>query len=464
MSALDLLASLVTEDGQPWGATAAPWQWDDAAALLDVGGDVRQHWWTRPRGGRKTTDLAGIVLAILLEQAPTEARMYGGASDEDQAAELVDAATGLLKRTGLATAIDATGLTLTNRRSGASFEALPADASAMGKRAYFLCLDEVANWPDTRRARRFWGVLTSGNRKLSDCRTVVITNAGEPQHWAYKRRETASVSAHWRLSEVPGPLPWLTATDVEILRENAETDSEYRRLILNEWVAGEDALGSRADIEACCVLPGGLGPERGVDYVCSLDLATTVDNAVGVVAHRPSGSTQIVVDQMRVWSPRRGQPIDHADVERWCREMARDFRARLHVDPHEARGLLQRLQADGVRAEPFVFSTTSVGRLGVLLHRLIAEHQILLPADEELVDELAHVRLRRMGPGAYRLDHDRGRHDDRAVALALAATALLDQTGSGPARSSPVAGMQLPPMRGTGGLAVPGWQGPRRGR
>ena len=31
----------------------------------------------------------------------------------------------------------------------------------------------------------------------------------------------------------------------------------------------------------------------------------------------------------------------------------------------------------------------------------------------------AHVRLRETSPGVYRLDHDSGRHDDRAVSLAL---------------------------------------------
>jgi len=49
-----------------------------------------------------------------------------------------------------------------------------------------------------------------------------------------------------------------------------------------------------------------------------------------------------------------------------------------------------------------------------------------------LLDELAHVRLRESSPGVYRLDHDSGRHDDRAVALALAVTTLLqDPAGAG---------------------------------
>ena len=64
----------------------------------------------------------------------------------------------------------------------------------------------------------------------------MITNAGDPTHWAWKRRETARTSRHWRFCSVPGPLPWLTAADLEILQENAETDREYERLHLNRWI------------------------------------------------------------------------------------------------------------------------------------------------------------------------------------------------------------------------------------
>lgn len=438
---LDTLAGLVLESGRTWGETAERWQWDDAAAILDPDGEVSQNWLTRPRGGRKTTDLAGVVLALLLEQAPPAARCYGGASDEDQAAELVDAAAGLIERTSrLRGAFWVTGLKVTNRSTGATFEALPMDASAMGKRAWLIVLDEVSNWPDTRRARRFWGVLTSGNRKLPDCRTVVITNAGVPEHWAHTRRETAAVSRNWRLSEVPGPLPWLSERDVEVLRENAETDSEFDRLHLNLWVSAEDALAAREDVEACATLSGPMEWRPGFTYCLGLDMGTVRDRAVAVVAHQePPGRVwdpqaggwrvnerhRLVVDRLRVWTPDRRSPVSHSEVEEWVRGTALAYRATVNYDPSEVRGMTERLRAEGVRCEQFTFSQASVGKLGVTLHNLIRDRAVELPDDAELVDELVHVRLRRTGPGQYRLDHDSGRHDDRAVALALAAHWLL---------------------------------------
>jgi phage FluMu gp28-like protein len=63
----------------------------------------------------------------------------------------------------------------------------------------------------------------------------------------------------------------------------------------------------------------------------------------------------------------------------------------------------------------------SNAELALTLHNLLRERLIVLPDDAQLRDELANVRLRETSPGVYRLDHDQGRHDDRAIALGLAA-------------------------------------------
>ena len=95
-------------------------------------------------------------------------------------------------------------------------------------------------------------------------------------------------------------------------------------------------------------------------------------------------------------------------------------------DPYQAVGMMQRLRDRGVRTEEFTFSAQSVGRLGLTLHNLIRSRSLAIPDDPELIDELENVRLRETSPGVVRMDHDHGRHDDRAVALALAAHHLLE--------------------------------------
>ena len=323
-------------------------------------------------------------------------------------------------------------LEITNATNGASVRALAADASAMGKRAWMITLDEVANWPETRKARRFWGVLTSGNRKVAACRTVVITNAGDPQHWAWKRRETARSSQHWRFVSIPGPLPWLTPVDLQILQENAETESEYERLHLNRWTTSEDRLASRADLAACTTLPGPLAPVRRCRYVCTLDIGIVNDRTVLAVMHteEAEGGRRVVLDRIVRWQGTKTAPVDLAEVRDTLLALTMDYNsAEVVLDPHQAVLIAQEARARGVMVHEFAFTATSVGRLALSLHQAIRNHRVALPDDETLMDELVSVRLRKNTLGVYRLDHDSGQHDDQAVALALGTHYLLDADG-----------------------------------
>ena len=73
------------------------------------------------------------------------------------------------------------------------------------------------------------------------------------------------------------------------------------------------------------------------------------------------------------------------------------------------------------------------GSVATTLLELIREGELALPDDGAVVDEL-HNPVEGIVPWRFRMDHDRGRHDDRAVALALAATALLEAPHAEPAR------------------------------
>jgi phage terminase large subunit-like protein len=148
-----------------------------------------------------------------------------------------------------------------------------------------------------------------------------------------------------------------------------------------------------------------------------------------VVAHadREAGRTRVVVDRVQAWVPRPGQPVDLRAVEEWLMAAHGSYgQPVLVADPWQFLSMAQRLRAGGMRVEEFTFSAQSVGRLALTLHRLLREHLIALPDDPELLEELANVRLRETSPGNYRLDHDPGQHDDRAIALALAAYHLVE--------------------------------------
>jgi hypothetical protein len=427
ISPLALLNAMELDTGSLWGDAATDWQRADAAAIFDVTGP-RWHFQTRPRGGSKTTDLAGVALAWLAAEAPAGARGYVVAVDGDQAALLVDAASGMTDRTpALRSVIDVSALKLT-ARSGASVQVLAADGgSAFGLRPHLMIVDEFAQWGETRNARRLWTALLSAMHKVPGSRLIVTTSPGSPGHFSAKVLSTARASRSWRVSEIPGPLVWADPAELEAQRPLMR-DSEYARLHLGIWTSSEDRLVSAEDLAAAAVLDGPLAPVPGVRYIATLDIGLTNDATVAVVAHAEqleNGPRRVVVDRLQRWQGSRLHPVRLDDVERWLEEANEAYGcADVHVDPWQAQGIIQRLKSRGVRAREFVFSAQSVGRVANALHLALRNRTILLPRDDDLLAELGRVRLRETSPGAVRLDHDSGEHDDQAVAIAIACAVL----------------------------------------
>ncbi|MDB5963492.1 MAG: Phage terminase large subunit-like protein [Massilia sp.] len=442
MRPLDLLSALVLDSGALWGETATDWQRADAAALLDHGPDApRLHFLTRPRGGSKTTDLAAVALAALVTQAPTRSTSHAFARDRDQAALLLDALGGLVARTGLGGLVDIGSWSVTVRETGARLAVESADAaSAYGHLPFLVIADELAQWPTTRGARALWEALVSGLPKRSDSRLAVLTTAGDPAHWSAKVLDAARTSDRWRVSEVRGPLPW---ADPDDLAEQARLlpASAYARLHLNRWTAAEDRLTSAEDLAACVTLDGPQPHDPRHRYVIGLDLGLKNDRTVLAVCHaeHTSGPPLVVLDRMHVLAGSRERAVSLADIEAVAHEAATTYGAPIRLDPWQAVGLAQRLRARGVAVTEWTFSPVSVGRLAMTLHLLLREHRLALPDDSGLLDELAAVRLRETRPGVYRLDHDAGEHDDRAVALGLAALALTDRAEGRGGITSPIA-------------------------
>ena len=212
--------------------------------------------------------------------------------------------------------------------------------------------------------------------------------------------------------------------------------SEYTRRHLNVWAAGEDRLTSREDVAACVGDYDLLEPQPRSRYVGGLDVGLTHDRCVVTVAHQEADG-RVVVDRQNTWQGTRAQPVNLATVEAFLRELWRAYRCPFRVDPFQAVHLAQRLRADGIPVEEFAFSSQSVGRLAVTLYRLLADRLLLLPDDEDLVDELVNVRLRETQPGQYRIDHDADRHDDRVISLALVAHRLAEKPARAQAKWAP---------------------------
>jgi hypothetical protein len=438
--ALDLLNALTLEDGRRWGDAAFDFQKVDAEAVLDQSSDTPYSFLTRGRGGAKTSDLAGIGIAAMLTQAPRGAKLYALAADRDQGRLFIDSLQGYAARTDeLAAALSVDAYRVTANRRGVVLEVLAADApSAWGLRPWFLIVDEVCQWATTPGPKALWEATSSAAAKLKDSRMVLLSSAGDPGHWSRKIIDHALTSPLWRVHEVPGPVPWLDPA--RLAEQKARLpESSYRRLFLNEWTASEDRLADPDDLAACVTLDGPLPPEAGRKYVVALDVGLKRDRTVALVAHADGDKRadqpelpRVIVSRLEVWQGTRENPVKLDPVEDWLDSACRSFnRASLVFDPFQAVGLAQRLEGRGHRVLEYAFSSQSVTKLTLNLLHLIRARRLALPDDPDLIDELLNVRLRETAPGVMRIDHDPDKHDDRAIALALAAYELVEGRAMG---------------------------------
>lgn len=425
---LALLSALVLEDGRTWGEAAEPFQIEDAKAVLSDEPPF-YSFLTRARGGSKTTDLAGVAVALLLT-LPDRSRLYWLAADQDQGGLAIDAISGFLARTpSLAGSLDVKARSVT-ARTGSTLEVLAADAAgSFGLLPDAIFVDEIAQWGETSGPRKLWDSLSSSVAKRSTARLVALTTAGDPSHWSFGVRNHALADPLWRVNEVPGPAPWM---DEDRLGEQERRlpESIFRRLFRNEWVEGEDRLSTVADVQACATLDGPLDPEEGRAYVIGVDLGVKRDRTAVVVAHGEpyadaEAGCRVVVDRRELWKGSRIRPVKLADVEEWIEQAAKEYRAEVVFDPWQAVGMAQRLGAKSIRLHEHPFTVASTGRLASTLFQLLRDQALALPRDPEFLDEIAAAKLVERSPGTFRIDHDASRHDDQVIALAMAAQHVL---------------------------------------
>ena len=437
--ALDLMYALRIEDGRMWGEAARDFQKEDAAAvLLNKRPDPTWHFLTRPRGGSKSTDTAAMAIAWLVMDAPPLANGHIVAASSDQGAIIIDAAAGFMARTPElegAIVVESKRILAPN---GAWVEVLAqSDSGAWGLRdAHFLVADEFCQWPQTRGAQRVWRALQSAAPKVTGCKLIILSSAGEPSHWSREVFEKCQIDPMWRIHEAPGPVPWLDEQELQSLQWQLRP-SEYERLVLNIWSQDEDRAVSEEDWDFAAQEYTSLRPRAGIRYIILVDIGILNDASVMTVMHKEPiepgnllGPQRAVVDHIERWKGNKKAPIQVSKVEDWLVDNAPKWnRAPVYADPTQFRGSIQNLNLRGVRAKEWNFTSTSVGEVATALVQTFRNRQIHVPNHPVLKDELLKVRLRESSPGVTRLDHDKGGHDDQAVTIGMGCRILIGEGG-----------------------------------
>jgi hypothetical protein len=472
LSSRSLLGYLdrVVIDSRPeprrFGAVADPWQWEDAkllAPVLESVAGVREYegprsvWITRGRGHDKTSSI-GRFLNWLLGYSPRHLSIVVAAGDSDQAGLIVEAMGNEARLNPWL----ASRVRLHRDKAygpGGYLKVLSADAAtSMGLNADVLIVDELTHWkkPD------LWEVLWTGREKRPGAVAVVITNAGVLGTWQDRLHKLALASpSDWLVRDTPPGVhlaSWMSKEAINRLRSMFPRGLA-KRVIDNIWIdpAEEADFLTRAEIEACDALGRLLGltyqvqGRKGIRYVAGIDYGPRRDRTALVVLHaHPAGAQHagpvnpgtVVVDRLDVWQGSPDEPILIQAIDDWLSQQRQAFpNLEVVFDPYQMEGLAQKWE-QRMRVERFeARGGKRTYEMAENLRSLIVSKQLVwYPGagtlvvngyQETLVDEIAGLIIKPT-PYGYRFDHEAAFHDDRAVAIGMAALHAVRMDPSGP--------------------------------
>ncbi len=189
------------------------------------------------------------------------------------------------------------------------------------------------------------------------------------------------------------------------------------------------------NLARCVTLTGAwpLKPVSGQRYVIGVDVGLKNDWTAIAVAHSETRGRDrhVILDDLVTYKPVRGQQVLVSTVEDRVYQLARKFGgARVFFDENQATGMIQNLQAKGVRVEAVPFTARSNDKIATLLHTKLRDGLIDLPDVDELLDELLTVRVVETSHGLLSIDTRPGLHDDQTDALGVVVMRLLERPES----------------------------------
>lgn len=450
------------------------WQRDDFTALDPGWRAVAGHtiaspslrgWLERPRGHSKTSDLAAMVSWVLFASRRA-VRGVAAAADRDQARLLRDAIESLVRSNPwLAAILDVQAHRVVNRHTGSDLTILSSDAAtSYGLTPDFIVIDELTHW----QSRDLWDSLISAAAKRATCLVCVITNAGFGDSWQWDIREAVRSDPDWHFGHIDGPrASWISAKHLGEQRRLLPSIA-FDRLWLNRWTSGSGDAFTEVDLSDAIVLGGATRvAERGWLYVAGLDLGITRDASALVVVGKHVGYSEEIERPKPARSRTSETLIDVGAIESALTE-EKEFvyhpgsgKLRLcHIhlalpggtggrvsideietaiiglnamlplscvacDPWNAALLVERLNKQGVPAEPVDFTGGNLKSMAMATLDAFTNREIELYDDATLLADLRNLRVVERSYG-FRLESPRTnsgngtRHGDTATALSLA--------------------------------------------
>ena len=416
---------LVLDDGRPFGAAVESWQEEHIFKPLDEldsAGHPRYRlaYFETPRGQGKTTIAAAEAISELVLGGEGR-RIFGFATDEDQAGLLHEAAAGFVERNPLlARSLKVERRLIRSPRTHSYLRVMAADAaSAHGLTPDLVVFDEL----HALQRRELWDAAYTAIVKKRDARMIVISTPGWRRNSiAWEVREAARRTAGYYFWSAGGRLAsWLDPEEIE--RQRAMLPPHvFQRLHEGLWTEGEGAFITAADLARCVRLERVARDrcDQVVPHVLAVDFGLSHDLTAIAVVHRTEQG--VALDLMRTWQGSKDAPVEiTTEVEPFIRQCLGAFpQLRIVLDPWQSQSTFERLGAAGADVQSYVFGGSRIDEMTRNLYALAHSGNLELYDDPELKRELLDVQVLERAYG-LRINHRRDGHDDRAIALAMAA-------------------------------------------
>jgi phage terminase large subunit-like protein len=348
--------------------------------------------------------------------------------------------------------------------TGTTIRAIASEyAGAAGSNHGLTLWDET--WAATSESyRRLWDELTPVPTRLNSIRLVfsyagfegesktlqALYKAGvdiaehpegrgeriDPELPLYRSKEGGGLNLVTFWSHDPRQ-PWQTAPWLERQRQDHIAKgrvSTWLRLFENRWVSGESMFITAELWDACVDLartPS--APSKTIKVWVGVDIGIKNDTT-GIVAvtrlPMPDGTVRYGLVVHKLFKPRPGTPVDHADIATYLRWLHAGFAVqKIAVDPSQALEMISYLKREGLRIEEVPQTSGTVDEMGQTLITCIQSRQLVLYPDAELRQQALNTVAVEKPSGMMRMDKAKSnRKIDAIVALALALRSVTSKT------------------------------------
>ncbi len=440
---------------KPFRRIAEPWQWARARrscdALNHLAGMTEPGSYNGPlsfwngyhKGSDKTHDTARELL-WLLGWSKRRLNMYVCAGDQDQAGLLTKAMIGIVRdNKWIGDRCQVTALTARGD-SGSELSIMSMDAwTGQGIFPDLVVAEEVTHWQH-KAGQEFWNFILSSVNKRPGCILKVNTNAGHIGSWQWDERKRIMQSPFWSFYEAPIGRPLATWMNEAKIADDSKgmMPGERDRLYKNRWIdPGEERGYLTLDDGEACVdhhLQERMKGERQYEYFAIVDYGGVYDRCALCIMHIVPGTDVAIVDRLDCWQGSHEERIDinipeddpdRRSVEGWLNATVQNFRiAKIIIDPNQLEALAIKYERRGFWVDRFPFRRGMGNyRMAQVLKTCVQNKKVrwspiagLLHGaeDDTIAKELSRLVVVKRSYG-YRFDHESGRHDDRAAALAM---------------------------------------------